>query len=477
MSKNSLFAIFIGLFYAITYFSGGDFLSFAHRTLLISILSLIILGVAFWRLRFGLPNRASYFAFILLLVGISLMALQTVPLPPQIWSNLPGRAFISEDFATLGLSGQWMPLSLSYYETKQDIISLLPAFAVFFGILSLSAQNWRFVTWATLGVALISTFIGLVQRFQGTGGIFNFYHLPYNIFASGFFSNRNFFAAQLYCAVPFLAAMVLQGVKGRSPFAFVWPIFGLACLVALIAGVGASSSRMGVVFVVLALLSIPFLYLSSKRTGARSTGRGSLFLVVGLFVGIVVFAQLTFSALLRFSKSDIASDYRGTMFDISLKTLKNFFPFGSGFGSFVPAYQLFETPDIVFENYVNHAHNDWLELLLEGGLPMGIILLGFLAWFFYRSHYVWRKVGVDLMAKAAMVSASLLLMHSLLDFPLRTPVLMTFFGMCCGMMAASALRVGGQTRVHNVPSKNTVPQEPVPFRQRPGGFSGKNVSE
>lgn len=113
-------------------------------------------------------------------------------------------------------------------------------------------------------------------------------------------------------------------------------------------------------------------------------------------------------------------------------------PFGSGFGSFVPAYQLFEQPGAMISSYINQAHNDWLEIAIEGGFPAVIGMALFLIWFIVGNVQLWRQANAtpaDLVSRAAGISAFLLLAHSLVDYPLRVPLLMTWFGFFCGLIA------------------------------------------
>ena len=59
--------------------------------------------------------------------------------------------------------------------------------------------------------------------------------------------------------------------------------------------------------------------------------------------------------------------------------LKHYGLAGTGFGTFVPIYQSAESLESVVPQYINHAHNDYLELLLEGGAPAACLLFCFLA--------------------------------------------------------------------------------------------------
>ncbi|MER8543502.1 O-antigen ligase family protein [Mesorhizobium sp. M1334] len=96
---------------------------------------------------------------------------------------------------------------------------------------------------------------------------------------------------------------------------------------------------------------------------------------------------------------------------------------GVGFGNFQNAYQIYEREGMIFRQYVNHAHNEYLEIAFEGGVP-AILLM---AVYFVLLFAALVRVRRDPLQKAAFLSVSFLLIHSLVDYPLRTGALaMTF---------------------------------------------------
>ena len=104
-----------------------------------------------------------------------------------------------------------------------------------------------------------------------------------------------------------------------------------------------------------------------------------------------------------------------------LFTLQQFWPWGSGFGTFVPVFQASENLDLMGDLYLNHAHNDLLELLIEGGLPAGLLLSAGLLALAFR---LWRwvpggRTSDPGMALAGLTIVVLTLVHSLVDYPLR----------------------------------------------------------
>jgi O-antigen ligase len=96
---------------------------------------------------------------------------------------------------------------------------------------------------------------------------------------------------------------------------------------------------------------------------------------------------------------------------------------GTGFGSFDAVYQIYEPTALLLPRYVNHAHNDWAQLLIEGGLPAVILLAVFLVWIAKNLWTLFRNQGgpaggiVFWGSCVAIIAAA-----SVVDYPVRTPV-------------------------------------------------------
>jgi hypothetical protein len=117
-------------------------------------------------------------------------------------------------------------------------------------------------------------------------------------------------------------------------------------------------------------------------------------------------------------------------------------PLGSGLGTFVPVYAMFEKPeDTIADTYANHAHNDVLELWLNTGL-VGLVLIGmFVVWLALRSVQIWRSSAPEgaseldwTLARAATIIMGLLIAHSLVDYPLRTGAMMAVMAFASALL-------------------------------------------
>jgi O-antigen ligase len=137
----------------------------------------------------------------------------------------------------------------------------------------------------------------------------------------------------------------------------------------------------------------------------------------------------------------ISATSRAEIWSRSL-SLAPFMVSGSGFGTFQTLYQTVENPFAVTRFYVNHAHNDALELLIEGGIAALILLILSLAWWTSAAWRAWRPSDdADPYARAGAVMGGVLLMHSLVDFPLRTEALMAVLATSVGLLVGRESRV------------------------------------
>jgi len=201
----------------------------------------------------------------------------------------------------------------------------------------------------------------------------------------------------------------------------------------LIMGVAVTGSRAGLVFVVIGLGG------GLALTGAARARQLGLALV-GM-TGLVILAAFVLGripALARFTES--GADPRFTAIPTILTAIRAYWPVGAGVGSFIPIYQTFQPARLVDPTIFNHAHDDYLEAALESGLAAVLILAGFLAWFAARGWAAWRKAeapGAKALARAGSLVIAMILIHSAVDYPLRTVAMAGLFAFACGLMVPS----------------------------------------
>jgi O-antigen ligase len=395
---------------------------------------------ALWHLRNGPVNRVSLFLPLMVVFCLLAVVVQLVPLPPNIWALLPGREFVSRTDEILGVAAHWRPLTLSPEGTRGDLAAILPVAAAVLACLATRRRHFHILAAAIAICAVSGVLLGLIQRTQDSNSIVFYFGLFGAPHATGTFLNHNHFAAQLYSSIPILIGLAAAIVAHwRLPR---WIAIGLTiCYVMfIIAGLGVVGSRAGLVLCMVAV----FLSIFIARQGASKDHRNKLgsssAAFIALLLVLLVLSQASMVTLLKFAASDPLSDYRGTINRVTLVATQRHFPVGSGYGTFVPIYQMDEKPGDILPSYVNHAHNDWLELILEGGVAAILLLGAFVVWFLIRTFQVWRfhhDNAVVVYQRAASISIFCLLLHSLVDYPLRTPALSVFFAVCCAILAVA----------------------------------------
>lgn len=127
---------------------------------------------------------------------------------------------------------------------------------------------------------------------------------------------------------------------------------------------------------------------------------------------------------------------RHAIWESTASAVAGTFPVGTGLGSFQQVYPLYEEPATVDNTYINHAHNDYLELLLEAGLLGALLLLLFLLWWVAQVLKVWRSPLSSHYGRAATIASAAILAHSIVDYPLRTAAISAVFAGSLAIMAS-----------------------------------------
>jgi O-antigen ligase len=138
--------------------------------------------------------------------------------------------------------------------------------------------------------------------------------------------------------------------------------------------------------------------------------------------------------------------------------IHDFLPFGSGNGSFVEAYEIYEPDELLNPRYLNHAHNDFIEIAITAGVP-GTVLVAFAvflwAWAAFR---VFRMPGHKslVLPRIAAVVTGMLIVASIGDYPLRTPSLAAFFAFMSVVLYRGARYGDGGTQRSAAVSVQTI---------------------
>jgi O-antigen ligase len=460
-----LFVVFVALV------CGGGTRQGLWSDALVQIVSLPLLAVAAFRLR-ALSGPSKRLPLFLIFAVVLVPVLQLIPLPSQIWTILPGRSEVAEAYTAAGMSLPFLPISLEPLTTLRSVLSLLPAVAVFLGVFCLREEaELRWVLLLILSVAIVGAALGLLQLIGGEGSPLRFYNITSLNRGVGFFANQNHQAAFLYGTIAYAAtwaSLTWASRARRRPSARrVFRLtFSVILLIALVVGLAATLSRFGILLgLVAGLCSIPLV--ASLATTSASRRRIIMVAAIANAVALLVMFQFGFVGFAERLSQTLSSDLRWPLVSITAKAANDYFPFGSGIGTFAPIYQRYEPLEYLLEAYVNRAHDDWLETWLEGGLASAAVVCVLVACYLYLAYQSWRTANPNLhlvaYARAGSICVALLLIHSLLDYPLRTTALMVMVAISCAFMLRAYLEKAATSVAHSIPLSRLLgwPSHPV----------------
>ncbi|MDF1835914.1 MAG: O-antigen ligase family protein [Alteraurantiacibacter sp. bin_em_oilr2.035] len=358
---------------------------------------------------------------ILSLLYVVWLLLQIIPLPHGAWTYLPGREAVEAVEVALA-EHHSRPVSLAPGRTFNALgyapVFLLPLVLA----VRLGDNSAKFIMGSVVTLALVSALLGILQD---RGGVGYFYATTSVGKPVGLFANTNHYAvygAFVLSLCAFLFVRATGFAKGAVALAS-----GL-----LFISVLSAPSRAGFACLLIAAAC----WLSLGLTHAYARGRRDakpswrMLAVCGLGLGLtallgtfVFFGRA--SGLARILSDDPFADLRIEIFPVIIAMIRDFLPIGAGVGSFEDVFYIYEGNDILQADYVNMAHNDLLQVIVEGG----VFPLVFVAALLVVTVRAMRRKLVDYTAlerfdMLALVAtlAAILLVSSAVDYPLRTPL-------------------------------------------------------
>lgn len=360
---------------------------------------------------------------VLLLATIMLPLLQLIPLPPSWWQALPGRDVLLIPGET---SLPWRPWTMTPGATYNSLASLVVPAAMFLLLVQLDEKARAWLPAILLAMVTSAVILGL---FQFSGARINnplINETPGLV--SAIFANRNHFAllTAMGCLIaPVWAFQDSEALKWRGPVAI-----GLVMLFVLM--ILATGSRSGILLGVLALvIGIALVGARLKRRLRQAPKWVFPVLLAALvvtFVGVILLSVAADRAvsIQRLILHNADEDLRQRTMPTILAMIELYLPLGSGFGGFDPVFRIHEPLALLKPTYFNQAHNDFLGITLDGGLPALALLLAAFGWWLVATARVWRASHAEPAVLARLGSAILFLVFvgSAIDYPARTPTIM-----------------------------------------------------
>lgn len=386
---------------------------------------------------------------------VLLVVAHLIPLPPTIWALLPGRDLIENVYGEAGLVLPWLPFSMTPARTWNALFSLAAPISVLLLALHVRASNQTALARFILLIGLLSGLVGLLQAIGPSNGPLYFYRITNSSEAVGLFANRNHQATLIASLFPLLAAsLTLQ--KGSPESLRFQRILTAATGMFLIPLLLVTGSRSGLLLGVFGLAAAFWIYqspVSVGRSGAiKSTDKSKMIIGMGgamLCIAVLTVVASRAKSLQRLVGSDPSADLRFEALPYIWKESWNYFPFGSGVGSFVEVYKIVEPYRLLSPSYLNHAHNEPLELLLTGGLPavtlmiIAILMWAVATWNLHRKpvRSGSRRPTEDVLGRTGAAICFLLALASIADYPLRVPSLAMLFAVGTAWLSIASRRI------------------------------------
>ena len=242
-------------------------------------------------------------------------------------------------------------------------------------------RRWRAISLRVFAItagalALLST----VQNYAAPGRVLWLFDSGYADGVFGPFVYHTKLANFAELGIPVALWLALNERRARGVY--------VAAAIVLAAAVVASASRGGTVVVGLEFLTVGFIAARGHLKG-RAIQTGLAF-TGALLAGLMVCGwDLAFD---RFQQNDPLRDLRLPIARTSVDMAQQYWLTGSGLGTWNSVYPGFARFDI--HAFVNQAHCDWLQWLVEGGILFPAIMLGMAALAIRAARREWWTLGV-----------------------------------------------------------------------------------
>jgi O-antigen ligase len=293
-------------------------------------------------------------------------------------------------------------------------------------------------------------FYGLWEQASGNAAILGIPKTAYREFVTATFINKNSYATYaglgLICCLALLWDSLKHGPKQASQtysLQSLWLHYVLRrqsfliVLTLLVAGaLILTSSRAGIFSSIVACL-IFIVLLAVNRRWRWTQWLPSL--VIALFVlSLLILLSGNFLLdRLEQDQLDAASAIRLSLYESTLRAIADRPLLGHGLGSFTEAVRLHAGQPT--SRWFNHAHNDYLEMALELGLPVtltlltAVVLLLIACW-----RGVLRRGHLEICPILALSASILVGVHGLFDFSLQIPAVTVTYAALLGLGVAQS---------------------------------------
>jgi putative inorganic carbon (HCO3(-)) transporter len=433
-------SLILGIALAVLAFGGTEPASFALvEVLLLGVSALLVAnprGVAVA----GLPQALAVPAAVM-----SVVLVQLCPLPAQWLERLAGRE-------NPGTGVPLAHLSMEAYSTRAHLLIFVTCSVAFYfaQIISKDRQRKQRLIYSLIALGCFEAFYGLLQYLTGWQQIFT-YVKKYDLAeATGTYINRNHYAGFLAMVLPFSLTLAFYEYanfarnqsqprprmrKMITRASFQRLAFWLSAAVVLFAALVFSRSRMGIIAACASLLAMFGLAVFSRFRIRMLLTLSASFLIISLCLALWIGpGPITERFQGVEQEYSLGDQSRVSIWRDDLRLIRQHPWLGTGLGTFPIAFTTVQTTFL--GQFVNHAHNDYLELASDLGVPAALVLVAGILFVFVRAvrTFLFGEGNFErLMALGCAGSITAMLLHAMADFNLYIPGNALVFSMILGL--------------------------------------------
>jgi O-antigen ligase/tetratricopeptide (TPR) repeat protein len=411
-----------------------------------------------------------------LLCFLVYILLQLIPLPSGIIAIISPETYkLYQTTQSFEKPIQWMSLSINQKATMAEFfrISCYGAFYILTVQILTDRKLFKRVITVLVVFASVLSLFGILQHVLSNNKIFWLRELTMGGTPFGPYVNRNHYAGLMEMLFPLVLGLFLYYKPHVSYKSFrekITELFNLQrtnihillgfAAVLIGTSVFLTLSRSGIVSLCLAMALFGFMVMMRGMSRARGIIIMIVFLLIALSVGWFGWGPIfeRFEKIMN-AQGDI-SEQRLQLWSDSGHIIRDFPATGTGFGSYINIYPRYRT--ISGDAIADHAHNDYIELLSNGGVIAFLIFLWFILTVLYKSFktYIQRhelySIYIFLGCIAGIIS---LLMHSTTDFNLHIGANGLYFVFLFGLAVSAA-----NTRLREGLNETYLRKKPFPIK-------------
>jgi O-antigen ligase len=387
-----------------------------------------VLIVILWTINSIKQGEFRFNKNVLLIPMLGLLCLGFIQLLPLFSPNIP-----TDLLPVTAVSS----ISLDPNTTKLFLCHLI-VYIIFFAAALTFIDNEKRVVKVAVTIIIFGTvmaFFAIIQRLANFEGLYGFRSLNQSqAVGFGSFVNQHHFAALMEMTLSLTLGMLFSSVAKKEQMFLI--IFSAVLMTIAVLFTGSRGGMLSLIAIGIFFATVRLFNFEKRNEVPKS--KNVLISVAAILTVVVVVVGITFflgedASLIRSiglsesTQADVSSG-RLDFWKIALQIFIHNPILGSGLDSFAVAMSKYDTWNGTFR--IEQAHNDYLQVLAEAGL-IGLGCVATFVFFTFKNGLKNIKSSEDRISRGISLGALAgclgIFIHSIFDFPLRTPSNMLIF--------------------------------------------------